>query len=190
MNASTVPNLCGFWSCGVAMRGGDWAGTIERNPERRIGPMRTAIAKRCLYARESMVIFLEMEFCDEKKGASGLCNFFLGAGNSQEGKKGRLFPCLLALLGPVWMQRFRSVLPTNRTFLSVSKPREGYFHSRNGRPTERSHFCQTSPYCITSRLVSVPRTQKKSIKPKRSAPNYQYTFLLNFLLSSLMHPPA
>jgi len=32
---------------------------------------------------------------------------------------------------------------TNDPFPSVSKRREGHFHSRNGRPTQRSHFCQT-----------------------------------------------
>ena len=30
-------------------------------------------------------------------------------------------------------------------FPSVSKRREGHFHSRNGRLTERSHFYQTGP---------------------------------------------
>ena len=30
----------------------------------------------------------------------------------------------------------------NRPFPSVSKRREGHFHGRNGRPTERSRLCQ------------------------------------------------
>jgi len=30
-------------------------------------------------------------------------------------------------------------------FFSISKWREGRFDSRTGRPTERSHFCQTGP---------------------------------------------
>jgi len=75
MNASIVPNPNGFWSCaGVTTRGGDWAGTIERNPERRIGPIWTATAKRCLYVRGNMVIFLKIE-CDEKKGRVGAISF-------------------------------------------------------------------------------------------------------------------